>query len=98
MFYLSLFTLAILIPQVWSAYSLKLSSEMENASPIIRAIVRSMIMIASLVNLHHVLLVFTCFGALFRSHDCKSFFRIRILLQILLIISIISMLQTTSKS
>jgi hypothetical protein len=96
MFYVSLFTLAILIPQVWSAYSLKLSSEMENASPVIRVIVRSVIIIASMVNLHHVLLVFTCFGAMFQSHDCKWPFIIRIYLQLLLIISIISVLQTTS--
>lgn len=79
-FYLSLFTLAILIPQVYSAYSLRFSTEMENARPIIRVIVRGFLIIASSVNLHYVLLVFTCLGGLFRSQNCNDSFRIRIIL------------------
>jgi hypothetical protein len=96
MFYLSIFTLVVLIPQIMQAYQIKLSNRLENSAVMIRVIARALILIASVVNLHNVLLVFTCIGSLFEAHDCKPYLLTRIGLQMLLVCSIIAMQQTTS--
>jgi hypothetical protein len=69
---------------------------MEAASPFVRVIARSVLVFASIVNLHNVLLLYSWFGGLFAPHDCNPFLRTRIGLQLLLGVSILAMLQTTT--
>lgn len=78
------------------ALILEPSACMEAASPFLRIISRGVLIFASILNLHNVLLVYSWFGGLFAPHDCNTLLRFRIGLQLLLAVSILSVLQTTT--
>ena len=56
----------------------KLSPEMNTSSRLAKLIVHGVLVAASLVNMHNVLLIYTCFGSMFAASDFRPLMRSRL--------------------
>ena len=96
-YFILMYTLLTLVPQLCQQLELKASKQLQDKGPCLELLVRFFMFLASFVNLHNILLVFTCVGDWFEeTKKIKKWMHVRHFTQIILSFSLITMISVTN--